>query len=208
MEYILINIRTVPLWRAKMRMTLQNVFGHKTEIVRISDSPSHTDQVGSLPGLDFDSLLQMLCIDSDSLKFNKRLRWIGDIEMKNGFINKYHENSFEQVIHKLDTDNSVLISAVYLLTADYKIWKQARRHVERDRICFGAFKPVNCTENGYTVYCAAKDIYLGTKHFTLSDLADKKIITPHLFKVLCTAMTIKRYGIKVLEKAKGESHEN
>lgn len=85
MEYSFINIRTVPLWRAKMRIALQNVFGHKTEIVRISDSPSHTDQVGSLPGLDFDSLLQMLCIDSDSLKFNKRLRWIGDIEMKNGF---------------------------------------------------------------------------------------------------------------------------
>ena len=175
MEYSFINIRTVPLWRAKMRMTLQNVFGHKTEIVRISDSPSHTDQVGSLPGLDFDSLLQMLCIDSDSLKFNKRLRWIGDIEMKNGFINKYHERCFEQVIHKLNTGNSVLISAVYLLTADYKIWKQARRHIERDRICFGAFKPVNCTENGYTVYCAAKDAPVPSEKVTGGSQAQEQI---------------------------------
>lgn len=206
MEYIYINTRTVPPWKAKIWAALQKLFGHKTEIVRITDSPTQTNvQDGSIPRLDFDSLLQMLCVDSDSLKFNKRLRWIGDIEMINGFINKYHQRSFEQVIEKLNQKNDVLIAAVYLLTADYKIWKQVKRYVERDRICFGAFKPVGCTEIGYTVYCAAKDIYLGTKHFTLSDLADKKIITPHLFKVLCTAMTIKRYGIKVLEKAKEET---
>ena len=125
--------------------------------------------------------------------------------MINGFINKYHQQSFEQAIERLNQKNDVLIAAVYLLTADYKIWKQVRRHVERDRICFGAFKPVGCTEIGYTVYCAAKDIYLGTKHFTLSDLADKKLITPHLFKTLCIAMTIKRYGIKILEKAKEDA---
>ena len=203
MEYIYINTRTVPPWRARIWAALQKLFGQKTEIVRISDSITQPDvHDGSIPSPDFDTLLQMLCVDSDSLKFNKRLRWIGDIEMNNGFINKYHQQSFEQAIEKLNQRNDVLIAAVYLLTADYRIWKQVRRHVEKDRICFGAFKPVGCTEIGYTVYCAAKDIYLGTKHFTLSDLADKKLITPHLFKTLCSAMAIKRYGIRVLDRAK------
>ena len=90
MEYIYINTRTVPPWRARIWAALQKLFGQKTEIVRISDSITQPDvHDGSIPSPDFDTLLQMLCVDSDSLKFNKRLRWIGDIEMNNGFINKY-----------------------------------------------------------------------------------------------------------------------
>ena len=206
MEYIYINTRAVQPWGTRVSSALQKLFGQKTEIVRVTDSPTQTElQDCSISSPDFDTLLQMLCVDSDSLKFNKRLRWIGDIEMINGFINKYHQQSFEQAIEKLNQKNNVLMAAVYLLTADYKIWKQIKRYVEKDRICFGAFKPVGCSEIGYTVYCAAKDIYLGTKHFTLSDLADKKLITPHLFKTLCTAMTIKRYGVKVLDRAKADA---
>ena len=87
MEYIYINTRTVPPWRARIWAALQKLFGQKTEIVRITDSPTQPDvHDGSILSPDFDTLLQMLCVDSDSLKFNKRLRWIGDIEMNNGFL--------------------------------------------------------------------------------------------------------------------------
>ena len=120
--------------------------------------------------------------------------------MKNGFMNKHHQKRFDQAVTLLDMNNSVQMSAVYLLTADYKLWKQSKRFVEKNRICFGAFTPSDCTETGYSAYCAAKDIYLGTKHFTLSDLADKELITPKLFELLCNAMSIKRYGIEVLDK--------
>ena len=125
--------------------------------------------------------------------------------MKDGFMNKYHKSCFEQAISNIDRSNNVLVAAVYLLTADFRLWKQAKNHVEKNRICFGRFKPVNCTETGYTVYSAAKDIYLGTKHFTLSDLADKHLIPPKLFEVICIAMTIKRYGVKVLDRAKEDA---
>ena len=74
MEYIYINTRTVPPWRARIWAALQKLFGQKTEIVRISDSITQPDvHDGSIPSPDFDTLLQMLCVDSDSLKFNKRL---------------------------------------------------------------------------------------------------------------------------------------
>ena len=130
---------------------------------------------------------------------------VGDLTMKDGFMNKYHKSIFEQATAHIDTTNNVLVAAVYLLTADFKLWKQTKNHVEKNRICFGRFKPVNCTETGYTVYSAAKDIYLGTKHFTLSDLADKHLIPPKLFEVICIAMTIKRYGVKVLDRAKEDA---
>ena len=46
------------------------------------------------------------------------------------------------------------MSAVYLLTADSKLWKQCKKHIEGNRICFDAFKPVSCTEIGYTGFTA------------------------------------------------------
>lgn len=125
--------------------------------------------------------------------------------MKNGFISKYHQQCFEQAVDNLDKNNSALISAVYLLTADYKLWKQSKNYVEKNRICFGALRPTNCTETGYTAYCAAKDVYLGSKHFTLSDLADRDLISPKLFETLCMAMAIKRDGIGVLKISKNRA---
>ena len=155
--------------------------------------------------VSFDVLLRMLCIYSNNHSFNQRLRTMGDLTMKDGFMNKYHKSIFEQATAHIDTTNNVLVAAVYLLTADFKLWKQTKNHVEKNRICFGRFKPVNCTETGYTVYSAAKDIYLGTKHFTLSDLADKNLIPPRLFEVICTAMSIKRYDVQILDRATRES---
>ena len=118
--------------------------------------------------------------------------------MKNSFLNKNHQLSFEQAIEKLNKSNSTLMAAVYLLTADYKLWKQSKKYVEKNRIRFDVFRPVGCTENGYALYCAAKDIYLDSKHFTLSDLADKNLILPKMFDVICTAVKIKRCGVDSL----------
>ena len=53
-------------------------------------------------------------------------------------------------------------------------------------------------EFGYTLYCAAKDIYTGSKHLNICDLADKDLIPPQLFELICNAMLIRRYGIAVL----------
>lgn len=149
---------------------------------------------------DTIAMLKTLCYENDDRKLAERLRTIGESQLKNGFMNKHHQKRFDQAVTLLDMNNSVQMSAVYLLTADYKLWKQSKRFVEKNRICFGAFTPSDCTETGYSAYCAAKDIYLGTKHFTLSDLADKELITPKLFELLCNAMSIKRYGIEVLDK--------
>lgn len=51
------------------------------------------------------------------------------------------------------------------------------------------------TANGYTLYCTAKDLYLGTKNLTIGDLADTTIIEPKIFGVICNAMAIRRYGL-------------
>jgi hypothetical protein len=50
----------------------------------------------------------------------------------------------------------------------------------------------------YNLYSCAKDIYCGTGSLTVSDLVDGIIVHPRMFKLLCNAMSIARYGINAL----------
>ena len=55
-------------------------------------------------------------------------------------------------------------------------------------------------EKGYTLMCAAKDLYLGTKYMSISDLSDELLISSDVFGLICNAIGIKRFGLKVLSK--------
>ncbi len=56
-------------------------------------------------------------------------------------------------------------------------------------------RPKNCSEESYPLYCAAKDLYLGTKHITINDLADNKLIGSKTFALICNAMAIRKFGL-------------
>ena len=47
----------------------------------------------------------------------------------------------------------------------------------------------------YPIYIAAKDLYLGTKHITINDLADNNLIGAKTFALLCYAMAIRKFGL-------------
>ena len=64
---------------------------------------------------------------------------------------------------------------------------------------FGKLRPKNCSEYSYPLYCAAKDLYLGTKHITLNDLADNKLINAKTFALICNAMAIRKYGLGAIQ---------
>ena len=88
------------------------------------------------------------------------------------FINEKHRLNFDEAIsrlNKLDQKNDALMSAIYLLTADTRLWFQSKRCVENHGISFGKLRPTNCSEESYPLYCAAKDLYLGTKHITINE---------------------------------------
>ena len=122
-------------------------------------------------------------------------------ELHMNFRNEKHRLAFVEAIRKLDKKNFALMSALYLLTAEHKLWMQIRNYVERNEIKFERFKPKDSTENGYTLLCCAKDLYLGTKHITISDLADTELIAPRMFALICNAMAIRRFGLKAIEPA-------
>lgn len=109
--------------------------------------------------------------------------------------NEKHRAVFAEAVKKMDRNNYALMAALYLLTADCKLWNTVKRYIERNEICFSVFRLHNTTEEAYTLYCAAKDLYLGTKHITVSDLADTDLISPKLFGLICNAMAIRRFGL-------------
>ena len=114
------------------------------------------------------------------------------------FINEKHRLAFDEALTRLnqyDKKNTALMSALYLLTADYRLWFQTKRFVENHSISFGKLRPKNCSEESYPLYCAAKDLYLGTKHITLNDLADNKLIGSKTFALICNAMAIRKFGL-------------
>lgn len=112
--------------------------------------------------------------------------------------NEKHRIAFTEAIQKLNRKNYALISAVYLLTAEHALWQKAKQQVRQNEIHFDAIKLQNSTENAYTLFCCAKDLYLGTRHITIKDLADKDLIAPRIFDLICNAMAIRRFGLSAI----------
>jgi hypothetical protein len=111
------------------------------------------------------------------------------------FKNEKHRTTFTEAVAKLDKKDYALMAAVYLLTADCRLWSCTGRYVQRNEILFENIRLKGSTANGYTLYCTAKDLYLGTKNLTVADLADTTIIEAKIFGVICNAMAIRRYGV-------------
>lgn len=119
-----------------------------------------------------------------------------------------HRLIFAEAIQKRDIKNYALMSALYLLTADLKLWNVARRYMEGNSIHFSKIKLCGIHPDGYTLFCGAKDLYLGTKHLSVGDLSDPELITPKMFALICNAMAIRRFGLGAINYRKDGSEEN
>lgn len=114
-----------------------------------------------------------------------------------------HRRLFAEAIRKQDEKNYALMAALYLLTADLKLWNAARRYTERNSIHFSKVRLPGIHPDGYTLFCGAKDLYAGTKHLLIGDLADTELITSQLFTLICNAMAI-RLGAIHFNKERNE----
>lgn len=75
------------------------------------------------------------------------------------FKNEKHRTTFTEAVAKLDKKDYALMAAVYLLTADCRLWSCTGRYVQRNEILFENIRLKGSTANGYTLYCTAKDLY-------------------------------------------------
>ena len=111
------------------------------------------------------------------------------------FRNDQHRSTFLKEAKKQSLKNHNLIAALYLLTADTKLWEMAKNYVGKDDIVFDRIHLKSGTETAYALYCAAKDLYNGSRHLAIDDIADGAIVKNKVFVLICNAMLIKRKGL-------------
>lgn len=109
-----------------------------------------------------------------------------------------HQIRFEAAYRENLTGSAGQTAAVFLLTADPFLWRKARMSVNPEGIDFPAIHIHGVDLDGYVLFHTAKDLYVGTKHISLSELTDPELVSDSAFRLLVTAFLIRRYGAEVL----------
>lgn len=114
-----------------------------------------------------------------------------------------HQALFCKELQKRENPSAAMLCVLYLLTADSRLWSRLRQNIYAKGVQLKNVHLGDITPEAYTLFLAAKDLYYGTKHITISDLADKGTISPQIFGIVCEAMAIRRYGLTVCAAAAG-----
>lgn len=91
-------------------------------------------------------------------------------------------------------------AAVFLLTADEKLWNTVRCNVLDTGIYFDRVKLGRVTLEEYILFHAAKDVYFGTKHIRLSELVDRELIPDEILKLIVNALVIEKCGVEIVKQ--------
>ena len=111
------------------------------------------------------------------------------------FRNKNHQAIFNSESQKLNRNDNVKMSVLYLLTADVKLWNASKHHIRRGNIDLDSIRVKKGNLKSYTLLCVARDIACGTSFLSIHDLADTELISPQMLGTITTAITIRRYGL-------------
>ena len=99
------------------------------------------------------------------------------------FRNNAHRTVFLEVSRNMNRSIYAALAALYLLTADSRLWNQVKDCVQHNQILVDQMRPKNHSINSYALFSVAKDLSLGTNHMTLCDLADTELIPPKVFAI-------------------------
>lgn len=119
------------------------------------------------------------------------------------FLNQKHRKDFYSLMmgkrgfNLLHTPNYA--GAVFLLSADENLWMKVAENVLDTGVYFDRIRIGGVTLEQYILFHAAKDVYNGTKHIRLSELADKELIPDQILRLIVNAFVINKCGLKVME---------
>lgn len=116
------------------------------------------------------------------------------------FRNDHHRRIFLNEAKKQSLKNYRLISALYLLTADETLWESAKSAVGKDEVDFKNIRLKSGSEDAYALYCAAKDLYNGSRQLSIDDIAEVGLVKNKIFSLIFNAIVIKRKGLAAVIK--------
>lgn len=113
--------------------------------------------------------------------------------------NQIHEKIYTAKVRNnpYHCSNSYL-AALYLLSADVRLWELAKPVIGKTDIRFDEMGVVKCSPMGYTLRKAANDLYTGTSYLALNDLGDSYLVSKKEFELIMTALRISWYGYSYL----------
>lgn len=153
--------------------------------------------------ISYGELLKECFRDLNDKRFQLRLQCIARKFYGSLFKDKEHQRRFELAKNSLrilfGKTPDCRIAALFLLTADEKLWQLAKNVVTADTIHFEHTKLGGIGTEGYTLFQMARTLSTGQSKITVSELADAELISDPLLAVLVGAMLIARFGSDVLE---------
>ena len=148
----------------------------------------------------FEEILKSIYSSLNDEEINKRVEtYLEELQMKNTMFNTIgHQHRFERNLKCINKSYKSLVAAIYLLTAEKKVWDQCWSKLQYSNIPLENITLKDSGENGYLFFCAARDIFLGTKYLSIGEIADKNIVSQKAFNIITNALAIKRYGVKAI----------
>ena len=111
------------------------------------------------------------------------------------FRNDAHGVLFEKEIRLHKGCGKKITAALFLLTADYRLWQQVEPFVCSKTINIESARPQHLNGLTYVCFALAKDILTGSRTVALGELADPSLLSPRNFMVVSLAMFIRAYGL-------------
>lgn len=129
------------------------------------------------------------------------------------FRNDTHGVLFEKEIRLHKGCGKKMAAALFLLTADYRLWQQVEPFVGSKNIDIGSARPRHLNGLSYVCFALAKDILTGSRIVVLGELADPSLLSPRNFMMVSLAMFIRAYGLSaanqvvMISKCEGGSED-
>ncbi len=111
------------------------------------------------------------------------------------FRNEQHRSAFLNEVKNQSLSNHKLLAVLYLLTAEASLWNSTKDFVKEDEMDFSKIRLKSGTESAYALFCAAKDLYNGSRNMGIDDISDCELVKGSVFSLICNAMAIKRKGL-------------
>ena len=113
--------------------------------------------------------------------------------------NSVHQKKFETESLKLLYPDNKSLAALYLLTADYTLWSEARRHTQSRWIDLKNMHIGPVSPDSYALWKAAREFQTEEKQITLGELADREMVSDKAFRLIMQAAAVARFGKVVLQ---------
>lgn len=122
---------------------------------------------------------------------------------KPSFENPSHRDRFYDFFEKriliVEKSRRNLVAAVFLLSADEGLWKQAEKYFLPCALDFSVMRLNGLTPEQYTLFKAAKEVYGGCKvQFDVDEYCDEEIMPLPLLNLVMTGYIIEYFGFNYL----------